>query len=162
MDILAHFLLVYLLFIRHPDVLILAIIGILPDVFSLSIHCIKTIFFKIKKQKTKKVSKYSLFLYRFNHSLVIFTLFFALIYLINKNLTIYTIPWLIHILLDIPTHSKSKNRAVIIREEKLEDFSTKIMWPLSDFSFDGVDWDRKYFFFKAYLIILILYAIAII
>lgn len=35
--------------------------------------------------------------------------------------------WLAHILLDIPFHTKAY-------------FPTKLLWPLSDFSFDGISW----------------------
>ncbi|MBW3019938.1 hypothetical protein KY334_01465 [Candidatus Woesearchaeota archaeon] len=153
MDILAHFLITYLVFIRHPNVLILSIIGILPDILSLSSHFINFVYSKAKNKKKKKISRLSLFLYRFNHSLIIFTLIFSLVYLIDKTFVIYTIPWLIHIISDIPTHSK--------KEDDLEDFSTKIMWPLSDFSFNGIEWHRKYLFFKVYLLLLVAYAIII-
>ncbi|MBW2998506.1 hypothetical protein KY321_03115 [Candidatus Woesearchaeota archaeon] len=149
MDIVAHFLLVYLLFLKHPDKILLSLIGICPDLLSLSSYYLRLFLKKIKKKKIK-IYLLEKYIYRLTHSLLIFTLVFIMFYLINKSLLIYLIPWLIHILVDIPTHSKNYHNL-------LEDFSTKILWPFSDISFDGFDWVKGYALFKLYVLLIISY-----
>jgi len=47
----------------------------------------------------------------------------------NKDLAFAMWAWPFHILLDFPFHSKAY-------------FPTKLFWPLTNFSFDGISWSR--------------------
>jgi hypothetical protein len=87
-------------------------------------------------------------LYNISHSLVIFSLVFLLIWLIFKKPIWILFGWLLHILIDIPTHLKSH-------------FATPIFWPISNFKINGLIYWREpvfmiidiVFLIVAYLII---------
>jgi len=105
-------------------------------------------------------------LYCVSHSLVIFLAVFLLIWLIRwykfkhkqksevNNLTntkrykfLYTsylemTGWFLHIIADIPTHSKAF-------------YPTKFLWPLSDWCFDGVSWANMKFIITNYTLLII-------
>jgi hypothetical protein len=67
-------------------------------------------------------------LYDITHSLVVFAVVFALLWLIARKPVWPVAAWGLHILIDIPTHS-------------LALFPTPFLWPLSDFRVDGISWD---------------------
>lgn len=95
-------------------------------------------------------------LYSFSHSLVIFFVFFAIItgilFLkrkISVRITASIIPWelggwLLHILIDIPTHSSAF-------------YSTPFLWPISNFRISGIAWSTPWFLALDYLVIIIVY-----
>jgi hypothetical protein len=99
-------------------------------------------------------------LYHFSHSIVIFAVLFALVWLwrryrfsrssesaaaLGKQLTgrpyFEMTGWLLHVLLDIPTHSA-------------EFYPTLFLWPLSGFHFDGNSWGNLPFMIGNYLCLL--------
>ena len=78
------------------------------------------------------ISDYPMFarnLYHITHSLVIFAFVFALLWVAAKRPVWIVAGWGLHILIDIPTHS-------------LALFPTPFLWPISDFSVDGIGWDN--------------------
>lgn len=95
-------------------------------------------------------------LYSFSHSLVIFIVFFAIItgilFLkrkISTNTTASIVPWelsgwLLHILIDIPTHSSAF-------------YSTPFLWPVSNFKISGIAWSTPWFLALNYFAIIIVY-----
>lgn len=78
-----------------------------------------------------RLGDYPLFaqnLYSITHSLIVFALVFAVIWVVAKRPVWIVAAWGLHILIDIPTHS-------------LALFPTPFLWPISDFKVDGVGWD---------------------
>lgn len=66
--------------------------------------------------------------YNASHSLVVFCLAFALVWLLRKRPFLPVAAWGMHIVIDIPTHSFAL-------------FPTPFLWPLSNFKVDGVGWE---------------------
>lgn len=100
------------------------------------------------------------FFYNFSHSILIFFIIFAGALLISRKPTWELggppnqgrgspIPWemggwLIHILIDIPTHS-------------YQFYPTPFLWPVSGFKFDGFSWGTPWFLVLNYSLILLVY-----
>jgi hypothetical protein len=94
-------------------------------------------------------------LYHINHSMVIFLSLFMLVWLVRRYLSgrasgysfgggkpyFEMTGWLLHILLDIPTHS-----------EKF--YPTLFLWPLSGFHFNGSSWGNVKFMIGNYICLL--------
>lgn len=66
-------------------------------------------------------------LYPIGHSLLIFAGVYCLCSLVARRPVVSPLGWLLHILIDIPTHSYRY-------------YATRFLWPLSDYRFDGVAW----------------------
>jgi len=84
------------------------------------------------------------FLYNISHSLIVFVLAFAITFYVLKKPRWEIISWLIHIIIDIPTHS-------------YQFYPTPFLWPVSSWKFDGVSWDRPWFMAVNFLAIVITY-----
>jgi hypothetical protein len=83
--------------------------------------------------------------YDWTHSFIIYGIFFALLWSFGKrSFAKLTFGWPLHILVDIPTHSRAF-------------FSTPFLWPASSFSVDGVPWSRPYIFIPNVLLLIALY-----
>jgi hypothetical protein len=67
--------------------------------------------------------------YNMTHSLVIFLTIFLIIWVIRKKPFYLLTAWAVHIVIDIPTHS-------------LKLFPTPLLWPISDYRFNGTSWDN--------------------
>ena len=87
-----------------------------------------------------------IFNYDLFHSFVPAFLVIGFIYYYKKPLAFPMLAWPFHIVLDFPFHSQ-------------EYFPTKIIWPMSDFSFDGIPWSNPEVWFPnlAGLILLFIY-----
>jgi len=83
-------------------------------------------------------------LYYGSHSLVTFTVVFGLIWLIRRQPVLELLGWLLHILIDIPTHQGM--------------FALHFLWPLSSFGVSGVRWENRWFMAANYGTLLLLYA----
>jgi hypothetical protein len=66
-------------------------------------------------------------LYPIGHSLIVFAAVLGLSALVTRRLVVGLSGWLLHILIDIPTHS-------------FRYYATRFLWPLSNYAFDGVPW----------------------
>jgi hypothetical protein len=66
-------------------------------------------------------------LYNFTHSFVIFFVLFVLVWLLLKRPVWELGAWGLHVLFDVPLHSYAF-------------FPTPVLWPLSDWKFDGWQW----------------------
>ena len=84
--------------------------------------------------------------YDISHSFISAFLCIGIVNHYRKDIAFAMLGWPFHILLDFPFHPK-------------EFFATKIVWPLSDFSFDGISWSRPEIWFPnlAGIIILFIY-----
>jgi len=85
------------------------------------------------------------YLYNATHSFVVYAPFFVLFWIFGgKNFAKLTLAWPLHILVDIPTHSA-------------EFFPTHFLWPITNFSVDGISWTKPVIFIPNIAIILTLY-----
>ncbi len=93
---------------------------------------------------TLTIFRLTSFLYEMSHSLIIFILVFGLIFLILKRPVWEMGGWLLHILIDIPTHS-------------YQFYPTPFLWPISDWKFNGLSWATSWFLIINYAVIIIVY-----
>jgi membrane-bound metal-dependent hydrolase YbcI (DUF457 family) len=85
-------------------------------------------------------------LYNITHSLVIFVLVFALLWVAAKKPIWIIAVWGLHILIDIPTHS-------------LDLFPTPFLWPISDFKVDGIGWDNPVILAIDIMLLIVVYSL---
>jgi hypothetical protein len=76
-------------------------------------------------------------LYPLGHSLIVFLPVFALVSILKRRVVFEMLGWLLHILIDIPTHSYSY-------------YATRFLWPISDVRVDGVPWWTPWFWIATY------------
>ena len=76
-------------------------------------------------------------LYNVSHSLVIFAVVFIIIWMLRRRPVWELGGWLIHILIDIPTHS-------------YKFFPTPFLWPISDLKLNGISWGLPWFMLLNY------------
>lgn len=76
-------------------------------------------------------------LYSAGHSLVMFLLVFALATILARRVLFAMLGWLLHIVIDVPTHSLSY-------------YATRFLWPLSDYRIDGIAWWTPWFWAATY------------
>jgi len=79
--------------------------------------------------------------YNISHSLIIFLLISALVFLVSRRIVWEMGGWLIHVLMDIPTHS-------------FPSYPTPIFWPVSNFKFNGYDWETPWFLILNFALVL--------
>ena len=112
--------------------------GAIPDLFSFGIYFIYNLIvnpysMKLGKPKLSEIPDWVFSLYDFSHSLIIAIFFILIVYKINKDFFFPMLAWPFHILIDFFTHSR-------------EYFPTPILWPISDYRFDGIPWSNPYIF----------------
>lgn len=148
MDIFAHALWTYAIYSKTPYALLAVIFGVFPDLVSFSLFFVKTLLkgnLNFKKPKVSSVPKYIFTIYDITHSLVIFFITTIIVGLLIKSIPWFMGGWLIHIVLDIPTH-------------KTDFFPTPFLWPVSNYKFKrGTTWDSKKFLIINYTLILLVY-----
>jgi hypothetical protein len=82
-------------------------------------------------------------LYNISHSIIIFAAVFLLIWLIFRKPIYILFGWLLHILIDIPTHLVGH-------------FATPFLWPISNFKINGIIYWREPLFMAIDIVALIL------
>ena len=82
-------------------------------------------------------------LYDLSHSLVVFALVFALVWLALRRPVWELLGWALHIVMDIPTHSAH--------------FPTPFLWPLSPYRFSGISWRQGWFLALNYAVLAAVY-----
>ncbi len=89
-------------------------------------------------------------LYQYSHSLVIFTIVVLVVLGIvlwrKKRMPIEMFGWLLHILIDIPTHT-------------YRFFPTPVFWPISEWKFDGFSWANPVFMVVNYGLLVVVFII---
>ncbi len=123
--------------------------GALPDLFSFGLYFLYNLLFNSNKLNFGKPSAdaipYWVYdLYEFSHSIVIAFIFIGIVYKINKDFAFPMLAWPCHIILDFFTHS-------------IEFFPTPILWPISDFRFDGIPWSNPYILITNVICIFLLF-----
>lgn len=83
-------------------------------------------------------------LYNFTHSLFIFIIVFFLVWIIFRKPVVELFGWLLHILMDIPSHS-------------YKFYPTPFLWPVSSWKYDGISWGNPWFMVVNYSLIILFY-----
>ena len=83
-------------------------------------------------------------LYNFSHSIIMFALVFLLAWLIMQRPVWEMGGWLLHIIMDIPTHSYAF-------------FPTPVFWPLFGWKFNGINWATLWFMIFNYSALVLAY-----
>ena len=124
-----------------------------PDIFSFGIYMAARILgisqdvdFSKGHMDQSLVPYYVHGLYNITHSLIIAGLVFFLVWLFLKKFYWPLAAWPLHIIVDIPSHSANF-------------FPTPFLWPISDFTFNGIGWGNPIIFFPNIIIIILLYII---
>ena len=151
MDIISHGLWGSIAFGRKNkrDFWLGFIFGISPDLFSFSIFSFVNLF-RIGERSfgimdPSSIPIYVHDLYNMTHSLIVFSVVFALVWMIIKRPLWPMLAWPLHILLDIFTHST-------------EFFPTPFLWPLVSYRFDGVSWGTPAIFFTNLALLVFAYS----
>lgn len=83
-------------------------------------------------------------LYNFSHSVLVFFGVFFLSWILFRKPHLELFGWLVHIVVDIPTHT-------------LGHFPTPFLWPLSEWKFSGIaSWEISWFTPVIYLLLFFL------
>lgn len=85
-------------------------------------------------------------LYNLGHSLIVFGLFYLIVGRYNREVAFCSLAWLLHILVDIPTHAADY-------------FPTRFLYPLNDFVIDGLPWDTPIIWFSNLTLLVVLCAV---
>ena len=85
-------------------------------------------------------------LYPLGHSVVVFAVAYGLATLALRRPPLAMLGWLTHILIDIPTHSYSY-------------YATRFLWPLSNYSINGIAWWTRWFWVSTYAGLAVVYAL---
>ena len=152
MDIFAHGLWTWAIFHNNKRyVWLAALFGVLPDMLSFGILFAANLLtgnFHRGRPSLNSIPKYVFESYNYTHSLVVFAIAFVAVYAITKQWFWPMTAWVIHILIDIPTHSTRF-------------FPTPFLWPFSDYVFNGISWGTPWFMLVNYLSLLIVYIMII-
>ena len=84
-------------------------------------------------------------LYNISHSLIIFSVVFFGVWAYFKQARLELLGWLLHIIMDVPTHSYAF-------------FPTPVFWPLFDWKFNGFSWGQPWFLLLDFSSLLLVYA----
>ena len=120
--------------------------GVCPDIFSFGFLAAVRIIegqFRPGKPPLHSIPDWVYTVYDFTHSLVIVGLVWALLWWLYRGLAVPFSAWIIHILVDIPTHSFAF-------------FPTPFLFPLSDFKVDGISWGQTWFMILNYSLLLVM------
>tara|TARA_B100000131_G_C18114465_1_gene610780 strand:+ start:1546 stop:2010 length:465 start_codon:yes stop_codon:yes gene_type:complete len=112
------------------------VFGAIPDLLSFGIYFLFNLILnpstiKFGKPNLSEIPEWVFSLYNFSHSLIISIIFILIVYKINREISFTMLAWPFHILLDFFTHS-------------IDFFPTPILWPISNYRFDGIPWSNSY------------------
>ena len=145
MDIVSHALWSYLIYHKAdtPEQLLAVALGVAPDLIPFAPMTIRH-FVKRQMGAWKKIDKDNYEevnrtiprwvhrLYDVTHSIHIWIVWFCVLWAIRGSVPWPAFAWLIHIVVDIPTHTKRF-------------FPTPFLWPISSFKVDGFSWAERWF-----------------
>lgn len=139
MDVVAHFLWSYAFFHAQTYALLAGLFGVLPDLFAFLPFFVYRMLkgkFRFGKPDVADIPQWVFRLYSYSHSIPVFAVVFAIVWAAFGPQW-YLLAWLVHILMDIPTHTKAF-------------FPTPFLYPLSKFTFSGIDWATPWFMLLNY------------
>lgn len=85
-------------------------------------------------------------LYNVGHSIIIFAAVFFAVWALFRRAPLELLGWLLHIILDIPTHTYAF-------------YPTPVFWPLLDWKFDGFSWGQPWFMVLNYSLLILVFAL---
>lgn len=115
--------------------------GVFPDLFSFTIAFVWMIATSVRFDARNAepfggdghiISQLTTTLYDLSHSLIIFLLVFGIVWYLLKRPVWELSGWLLHMLIDVPTHS-------------YQFYPTPILWPISEWKFNGFSWGQPWF-----------------
>jgi hypothetical protein len=125
--------------------------GVFPDLFAFGIPLIIAIFlfmfngdFSVFPSIHGSASDgLSMNLYHFSHSLIIWVFVFGIVWFIFKHPRLELLGWLLHILIDIPSHAA-------------DFYPTPFLFPISNYHFThGISWRNPWFMIINYSLLII-------
>ncbi len=141
MDYFAHIAWSYILFNKTRKPFYAVLFGVLPDSVSWLLYTIFLLFNgETFRQSAHRIPDWVFTLYNISHSFFTFAFVLLIVYLIWKTIPIYIWAWPIHILIDIPTHTR-------------EFLPTPFLWPISEWVFPGISWGTPWFMFTNWMLI---------
>ncbi len=145
MDYLAHGLWSYIFFHKSKRPWKAIFFGVLPDTLSWLIYFFYLLFSEssIWQSNPALIPWWVDALYKATHSLVLFAIVMLVILLAFKSwkkIPPFAYAYPLHILMDIPTHSRAF-------------LPTPFLWPLSDWKFPGISWSTPWFIVVNYVFI---------
>ena len=137
--------------------------GVFPDLFAFTIPILWTIIDLVTgkitfadfprpetiepvNQNILPIFRTTHLLYDISHSLIIFFLVVVVLFIIFRKVILELSGWLLHILIDIPTHS-------------YRFYPTPFLWPISGIKFNGLSWATPWFIIINYSAIIFVYLI---
>jgi len=139
MDTFAHGIWSFIIFSHFTNPWLAVFFGMMPDLFSWTIYMFYRLFSgaKFGKPDLSTIPHWAFTLYGMTHSVFVMGAVFLIVYLFTGGLPLYLLAWTLHVLIDIPTHSR--------------DFlPTPFLWPLSDWHFPGFSWGQRWFMIANY------------
>lgn len=129
--------------------------GMAPDLFSFGVLYVAATFglspkpdFSHGTPPESTIPQYVHHLYNYTHSFVIFLTVFFLVWLFLKRPVWELGAWGLHVLADVPLHSYAF-------------FPTPVLWPLSDWKFDGWQWMTPTILIPNFALLSLLYTLYI-
>jgi len=120
--------------------------GVCPDLLSFGLWIAVRIIdgrFRAGRPPLQTIPDWVYTAYDYTHSLMIIGLVWALLWWRCRELAVPFSAWIIHILVDIPTHSFAF-------------FPTPFLFPISDFKVDGISWGQTWFMILNYSLLLVM------
>jgi len=110
--------------------------GAIPDLASFGLYFLYNLIvnpttIKMGKPDLSEIPSWVFSLYNVTHSLIIAMLFIFIAYIFKRDFCFSMLAWPFHIIIDFFTHS-------------IEYFPTPILWPISNYRFDGIPWSNQY------------------
>ena len=124
-----------------------AFFGAFPDLVSFGILFIKRIItgeFHFGAPPLDTIPQWVFIIYNYSHSFVIAFLIIGIVFTFHKSWAFVMLGWPFHIVLDFPFHTKAY-------------FPTKLFWPLSSMTIDGIPWTHPAVWFPNLAGIIILF-----
>ncbi len=112
--------------------------GVFPDLFAFTYPFIRAVVERISgvhgaRPDFALASK----LYHISHSLIVFSAVIGAVWLVRRRLWLPMLAWPLHVLCDIPSHTRRF-------------FPTPFLWPLSHYEFSGISWGNPWFMLVNY------------
>ncbi len=148
MDVFAHALWGYVVFRKRALTKLAVLATVMPDLFSFGIYLLVLLFtgyFPFGRPEIDAIPGYITFMYNVTHSLFIAGVFGVFVYLKYKKYLILIAGWVMHIIIDIFSHSE-------------DFFPTHFLYPLSDFHLSFISWSNKWFMLANYSALLVVYS----
>jgi len=122
--------------------------GVFPDLFSFTVPAVVRIWWYLSGTTHSLLPdahsaphfQYVWQLYHCSHSLLVFAAVFGLVWAILRRPVFEMFGWALHILIDIPTHQGI--------------FAVHFLWPLSNYGFNGIRWEARWFMVGNYTALL--------